>query len=131
MYDVAIVGAGPAGASAAIFTARAGLTTALVDADQSVTRRALIRNHLGLPDGITGPELVDRGKQHATAAGAELVTTKVTEIRPAGDGLALQADDGRTIEARHVILCLGAAAKTLVRGGERPSAAGSFDPYRG
>ncbi len=119
MYDVAIVGAGPAGASAAIFTARAGLTTALVDADQSVTRRALIRNHLGLPDGITGPELVDRGKQHATAAGAELVTTKVTEIRPAGDGLALQADDGRTIEARHIILCLGVNPELARQAGAR------------
>ncbi|MFO7274177.1 MAG: FAD-dependent monooxygenase, partial [Bacillota bacterium] len=40
MYDVAIVGAGPAGASAATFTARAGLKTLLLDADQSMTRRA-------------------------------------------------------------------------------------------
>ncbi len=107
MYDVAIIGAGPAGASAAIFASRAGLRTVLVDADQSVTRRALIKNHLGLPDGITGPELVDRGKRHATDAGAELVTTKVTEVRPSADGFALQGENGRGIEARHVIFCLG------------------------
>jgi thioredoxin reductase (NADPH) len=107
-YDVAIVGGGPAGASAAIFTARAGLRTALVDADQSITRRALIKNHLGLPDAITGPELVDRGKQHATACGAELITTKATELRAGAGGLMLHGESGRDVEARHVILCLGA-----------------------
>ena len=56
-YDVAVVGGGPAGATAAIFLGRAKLATALIDADQGMTRRAQLHNVLGFVDGITGPEL--------------------------------------------------------------------------
>ena len=61
MYDLAIVGGGPAGASAATFASRAGLQTIVLDGDKGMTRRAMVYNHLGFPEGITGPELVDRG----------------------------------------------------------------------
>ena len=60
MYDVAIVGGGPAGASAATFTARAGLQTVVVDADAGMTRRAMINNHLGFPEGL---KFLKPGKQ--------------------------------------------------------------------
>src|SRR5258707_10733295 len=69
MYDVAIVGGGPAGASAATFTARAGLQTVLIDADAGMTRRAMVNNHLGFPEGVAGPDLVDTGKLQAAPAG--------------------------------------------------------------
>lgn len=108
MFDVAIVGAGPAGASAAVYTARAGLQTLLLDADQSMTRRAWIPNHLGFPKGVSGPDLVDLGKQHAEAAGAKLVKAKVTAVRRESDGFRLETEGGETYEARQVILCLGA-----------------------
>ncbi len=108
MFDVAIVGAGPAGASAAVYTARAGLQTLLLDADQSMTRRAWIPNHLGFPKGVSGPDLVDLGKQHAEAAGAKLVKAKVTAVRRESDAFRLETEGGETYEARQVILCLGA-----------------------
>ncbi|BAD41498.1 FAD-dependent oxidoreductase [Symbiobacterium thermophilum] len=108
MYDVAIVGAGPAGASAATFTARAGLKTLLLDADQSMTRRAWIPNHLGFPDGVTGNDLVDLGKKQAQTAGANLVKAKVTAVRREGEGFRLETEGGEAYEARQVILCLGA-----------------------
>ena len=73
MYDVAIVGGGPAGASAATFTSRAGLQTVVIDADAGMTRRAMVNNHLGFPEGVTGPDLVDNGKLQAARAGAEIV----------------------------------------------------------
>jgi thioredoxin reductase len=110
MYDVAIVGGGPAGASAATFTARAGLKTLVIDADQSVTRRAMIYNHLGFPEGVPGPELVERGKQQAVRAGAELVTAKVQEIDRQGDQFVLRLEDGQTYEAKQVLLTLGVNA---------------------
>ena len=58
-YDLATVGGGPAGASAAIFAARAGLRTLVLDADKGMTRRAMVNNLLGFPEGITGPDLVE------------------------------------------------------------------------
>ena len=110
MYDVAIVGGGPAGASAAIFTARAGLQTVVIDADAGMTRRALVHNHLGSSE-IRGPDLVDDGKDQATKAGAEWVRGKVVELHKAGDGFQLRTEDGQSFEARQVILTIGANAE--------------------
>src|SRR5438270_6309037 len=99
MYDVAIVGGGPAGASAATFTARAGLQTVLIDADAGMTRRAMVNNHLGFPDGVTGPDLVDNGKAQAANAGAEVVQGKVVELRKTSDdAFELRAEDGKSFD---------------------------------
>jgi thioredoxin reductase (NADPH) len=119
MYDVAIVGGGPAGASAATFTARAGLQTVLIDADAGMTRRAMVNNHLGFPTGVTGPELVDSGKAQAAAAGAEVVAGKVVELATGGqDGaLSLKTEDGQSYEAKQVILTLGANLDLAKQGG--------------
>jgi thioredoxin reductase (NADPH) len=109
MYDVAIVGGGPAGASAATFTARAGLQTVLIDADAGMTRRAMLNNHLGFPEGVTGPDLVDNGKLMAAKAGARVVAGKVVELHPSGDdGFSVRTEDGETYAAKQVILTLGA-----------------------
>ena len=64
--SVVIIGGGPAGASAAIFTARAGLLTVVIDADKGMTRRAWLQNHLGFTEGVTGPDLVDGGRASST-----------------------------------------------------------------
>src|SRR5438132_8183193 len=80
MYDLAIVGGGTAGASAATFAGRAGLQTVVVDADKGMTRRAMLYNHLGFPEGVTGPDLVDRGQRQAEQAGATWVKTDVTGL---------------------------------------------------
>jgi thioredoxin reductase len=111
MYDVAIVGGGPAGASAATFTARAGLQTIVIDADAGMTRRAMLNNHLGFPEGVSGPELVENGKLQAARAGAEIVDGKVTELmRQGANGFVLRTEDGRSFETRQVILTIGANA---------------------
>ena len=107
MYDLVIVGGGSAGASAATFTAHAGLQTVVLDGDKGMTRRAMLYNHLGFPDGLTGPELVDAGQAQATKAGAEWVKADVTALEPSGDGFVLTTDDGRTFEAREILLATG------------------------
>lgn len=108
MYDLAIVGGGTAGASAAIFAGRAGLQTLVIDADKGMTRRAMLNNHLGFPEGITGPELVERSQQQAERAGAEWVRAEVTRLERRDDGFVVTTDGGRTVEAREVLLTLGA-----------------------
>ncbi|MCL6632723.1 MAG: FAD-dependent oxidoreductase [Alicyclobacillus herbarius] len=105
MYDIAIIGAGPAGASAAIFAARAGKKTVVLDSNQSVTRRAWIENHYGI-DRITGPDLVEQGKQQAQRFGATIVETKVTGIEKLAEGFALLTEDSR-FEAKHVLFATG------------------------
>jgi thioredoxin reductase len=104
-FDIAIIGAGPAGASAALFAAKAGKKTLVVDNDQSITKRAWIENHYGVEE-ITGPDLVDIGKKQAAKFGAELVQGKATQIEKTADGFDITTDQGR-YQAKHVILATG------------------------
>ena len=108
-YDLVIVGGGPAGASAAIFAARAHLRTLVLDGDKGMTRRALVNNHLGFPDGISGPDLVDRGQEHARRAGASWITADVTQLTPGPEGVRLTAADGQSFDGRQVLLTTGAS----------------------
>src|SRR4051812_1992391 len=108
MYDLAIVGGGTAGASAATFAGRAGLQTVVVDVDRGMTRRAMLNNHLGFPEGVTGPDLVDRGQQQAEKAGATWIKAEVTGLERKDDGFTLTTGDGQSVEARAVLLTLGA-----------------------
>ncbi|CAM3640716.1 FAD-dependent oxidoreductase [Cohnella lubricantis] len=105
MYEVAIIGGGPAGASAALFTAKAGKKTLVIDSDQSVTRRAWIDNHYGAP-AISGPDLVDTGKKQAEKFGAEFVTGKAVKLTAGTDSLTVETETG-TYEAKHVIVATG------------------------
>ncbi len=109
MYDIAIIGAGPAGASAAIFTAKAGKKTLVLDSDQSVTKRAWIENHYGAPE-ITGPDLVATGKKQAEKFGAEFVTAKAVKVEAKDGSVTVQTEGGETYQASHVILATGMMA---------------------
>jgi thioredoxin reductase (NADPH) len=105
MHEIAIIGAGPTGASAALFTAKAGKKTLVIDSDQSVTKRAWVENHYGVSE-VSGPELVDIGKKQAAKFGAELVQGKVIHIEKTADGFKLETEEG-SFEAKHVILATG------------------------
>src|SRR3954463_14819893 len=93
MFDVLIVGAGPTGASAALFTAKAGKKTLVIDNDKSVTKRAWIENHYGVAE-ITGPDLVETGKKQATKFGAEIVQATVSNISKTENGLKVETGQG-------------------------------------
>jgi thioredoxin reductase len=108
LYDIAVIGGGPAGASAALFAAKAGKKTLLVDADKGMTRRAMVYNFYGVPE-IRGPDLVDTGHRQATRFGAELIKTAVTDVRKTDDGFKLVTEQGE-FDARRVIFATGATA---------------------
>lgn len=108
-YDVIIIGAGPAGSSAALFTAKAGKKTLVIDNNQSVTKRAWIENHYGV-EAISGPDLVEIGKKQAAKFGTEFVQGKAGLLEKVGDGFQVTTDNG-TYEGKHVILATGLSAE--------------------
>lgn len=107
MYDIIIVGAGPAGGSAALFAAKSGKKTLLIDNDKSMTKRAWMENHYGVME-IAGPDLIETGKKQAAKFGAELVTAQVVNIVKTEQGLVVEAAEKGSYEAKHVILATGA-----------------------
>lgn len=108
MYDVAIVGAGPAGASCALITAKAGKKTVMIDNDKSITKRAWVENHYGVAK-ISGPDLVELGKKQAQNFGAELIAATVTNVIKTADGFTIETD-GASLQAKHVVLATGVLA---------------------
>jgi thioredoxin reductase len=106
--SVVVIGGGPAGASAAIFTARAELPTVVIDADKGMTRRAWLQNHLGFPDGVTGPDLVDGGRAQAERAGATWVEATAEAIEVSAGGFIVRTADGQQLTASSVIVATGA-----------------------
>jgi thioredoxin reductase len=115
--SVVIIGGGPAGASAAVFTARAGLATVVIDADKGMTRRAWIENHLGFPDGISGPDLVDAGRKQAENAGATWVEGSVEAIEGQEGAFTVRTAEGQTFSAGSVLLTTGTSAALAEAGG--------------
>lgn len=107
MYNIAIIGAGPAGGSAAIFAAKAGKRTVVIDHDKGVTKRALVKNHYGI-DQIDGPDLVEQGIKQATSFGAKFLKGEATNIEKKDDYFVIETDN-ETVKATHVILATGLA----------------------
>lgn len=117
VYEIAIVGAGTAGASAAIFAAKAGKKTLLIDNDKGMTKRAWVENHYGIME-ITGTDLVEIGQKQAVKFGTELVNGTVTNIVKTDKGFRLETDNGH-YEAGQVILATGAAVDLAEKIGVR------------
>jgi thioredoxin reductase len=90
MYEIAVIGAGPAGASAALFLAKAGKKTLVVDHDKGLTRRGWYENMYGILE-ISGPELYEIGLKQVEKFGATLVKEQATNVERHGVDLAQHA----------------------------------------
>ncbi len=109
-YDVIIVGNGPAGLSAALYTSRAGLSTLVIGKDQGALAKAeRIENYFGMAEPISGCELVENTKIQARNLGADLVTDEIFHISW-NQGFTLEGRAG-SYQAKAVLLATGSARK--------------------
>jgi thioredoxin reductase (NADPH) len=115
--DVAIIGAGPAGLSAAVYTASEGFSTLILEREAiggQAGSSSLIRNFLGFPRGISGASLATRAFEQAWSFGATTsVAGPVTELQPAGGGYTLDIANGTRVQARAVIIATGVSYRQL------------------
>lgn len=117
LWDLIVVGAGPAGLAAAVYGASEGLTTIVVDAvatgGQAGTS-SRIENYLGFPAGISGGELADRAVIQAEKFGARFaVPGEATKLSERDGNHAVTLDDGETLHARTVVIATGARYRKL------------------
>ncbi|RCL51302.1 MAG: thioredoxin-disulfide reductase [Synechococcus sp. MED-G71] len=122
--NLVVIGSGPAGYTAALYAARANLNPLLITGFQDggipggqLMTTTHVENFPGFPDGILGPELMDRMKSQAVRWGTRLVEADVDSLDLSSRPFQLQAD-GRTITAQSVILATGASANRLQVDGE-------------
>jgi thioredoxin reductase (NADPH) len=118
--DVIVVGSGPAGYTAALYTARAQLRPLVFEGSQyggALMTTTEVENYPGFTDGIAGPELMDQIRSQAERFGAELVTDDVIAVDLTGEVKTVRTHDGE-FAARTVILATGSAYKRLGVPGE-------------
>jgi thioredoxin reductase (NADPH) len=116
-FDLGIVGAGPAGLSAAVYAASEGLRVLVLDAGGiggQVRSSSLIRNYLGFGRGVSGARLADEGYQQASSFGAQfLFMHRATALIRSGDAYSVALSDGRSFGASAVLLAAGASYSRL------------------
>ncbi|WP_022868876.1 thioredoxin-disulfide reductase [Schaalia vaccimaxillae] len=128
VHEVVIVGSGPAGYTAAIYTARAGLAPIVlagaIDAGGALMQTTEVENFPGFPEGVQGPDLMAQMSEQAEKFGADIRYEDVTAVNLDGDIKALQIDD-EILYAKAVILATGSEYRHMnVPGEDRLSGRG-------
>ena len=117
MREVIIIGSGPAGFTAGIYTARAGLKPLLIASSVEIGGELMktteVENFPGFPDGLMGPDLMANFQAQAERFGTEIMYEDVVEVELKGDVKIVKTGNGQTHEAKTVILATGAAYREL------------------
>lgn len=119
MDDLVIVGAGPAGMTAAVYAARKGMNPLVLSADVGgqANWSSEIENYMGFTD-IRGSELMNRFEEHMKAQRLRLAETRVKSVTRQGEGFAVEGEDGKSYRARAVIVATGKIPRMLNVPGE-------------
>jgi thioredoxin reductase (NADPH) len=121
VHDVVIVGSGPAGLTAAIYTARANLAPVVVEglgAGGQLMNTTEVENYPGFPDGVQGPELMALFHKQAERFGASFITGDATRVDLASRPFRVWTDEDE-VAARALIIATGASPRTLGLPGEK------------
>ncbi|MCV7078441.1 thioredoxin-disulfide reductase [Mycobacterium szulgai] len=122
VHEVIVIGSGPAGYTAALYTARAQLAPLVFEGTSfggALMTTTEVENYPGFRDGITGPELMDQMREQALRFGADLRMEDVESVSLEGPIKSVVTAEGETHYARAVILAMGAAARYLHVPGEQ------------
>ena len=127
--NLIIIGSGPSGYTAAVYAARANLEPLVfegsVTAGGALMNTTDVENFPGFPDGIMGPDLMDKLRAQSERFGAELISDDVTAVDLTGDIKTVSLADGTTYQARAVVLAMGSGYRKLeVEGEDRLSGHG-------
>ena len=118
-YQVVIIGSGPAGWTAALYTARAQLKPLVFEGSApnlpggQLMTTSEVENFPGFPEGVTGPELMEKFKKQAEKFGCEVRTENVVKVDTTKRPFAVTSENGDTVHAHAVIVSTGATAKLL------------------
>ncbi|MFM1994609.1 MAG: thioredoxin-disulfide reductase [Actinomycetota bacterium] len=117
MREVIIIGSGPAGYTAAIYAARAGLKPLMiassVEPGGELMKTTEVENFPGFPGGLMGPDLMAKFQEQAESFGTEILLQDVTEVDLKANPKIVKTGNGETFEAKAVILATGAAYREL------------------
>lgn len=119
--NVIILGSGPAGWAAAIYTARANLSPLLITGNEpggQVATTTDVENYPGFPEGIQGPELNQKFQEQAEKFGTTVVTDYVTGVDTQGPPFKVETAEGKTYQAKSLIIATGASPRKLGVPGE-------------
>lgn len=116
MYDIIIIGSGPAGLSAAVYARRAQFSAVVAEKDYmgagQIAVSEQVDNYLGLPK-INGFELGERFRKHAVKLGAEFFEGEVTGIKRSGKNYTVSFKDGNSMECKSIIYAAGTSYRRL------------------
>lgn len=116
-FDLIVVGAGPAGLSAAVYGASEGLSTLVIDRGGiggQATSSSLIRNYLGFPSGVSGRQLARSAYDQAWVFGARFVFMQAaTSLEKVGDEIVITLSEGDRVRTRAALLAMGASYRRL------------------
>ncbi|MXX10034.1 MAG: thioredoxin-disulfide reductase [Nitrospira sp. SB0677_bin_15] len=116
MHNVVIIGSGPAGLTAAIYTARANLAPLMIEGSQAggqLTLTTDVENFPGFPQGIMGPQLIQDMRAQAERFGTAFQTADVTRVNLSQRPFTVTINDEETVQARSLIISTGASANLL------------------